>query len=56
MIPFLLISTLISLLIISISVWEDNRLIKLRHDINVLSEKIRAIEKQIKIEIENELI
>lgn len=49
MIPFLLISTLISFLIILISVWvEDSRIKKLRHDIDVLSKKIRAIEKQIK--------
>lgn len=48
MIQFFLISILISFLIILISVWvEDNRLNKLRHDIDMLSEKIRAIERRI---------
>lgn len=48
MIPFLLISTLISFLIILISAWvDDSRIKKLRHDIDMLSEKIRAIERRI---------
>lgn len=62
MIPFLLISTLISFLIILISAWVDYSRIKklrhdidvlseeleqLRHDIDVLSKKIRAIERRI---------
>lgn len=49
MIPFLLISTLISFLIILISVWGDNRLIKLRHDIDVLSEKLEQLKNRLKI-------
>nr|UVX37618.1 MAG: hypothetical protein [Bacteriophage sp.] len=47
MTPFLLISTLISFLIL-ISAWVDySRIKKLRHDIDVLSKKIRAIERRI---------
>lgn len=50
MIPFLLISTLISFLIILISVWvEDSRINKLRHDIDVLSEELEQLRRDIDI-------
>lgn len=50
MIPFLLISTLISFLIILISVWvEDSRINKLRHDIDVLSEELEQLRHDIDI-------
>lgn len=50
MIPFLLISTLISFLILLISVWvEDSRINKLRHDIDVLSEELEQLRRDIDI-------
>ena len=49
MIPFLLMSILISFLIILISVWvEDSRINKLRHDIDVLSEELEDYSNKIK--------
>ena len=49
MIPFLLMSTLISFLIILISVWvEDRRINKLRHDIDVLSKELEDYSNKIK--------
>lgn len=50
MIPFLLISTLISFLIILISVWvEYIRINKLKHDIDVLSEELEQLKHDIDI-------
>lgn len=49
MIPFLLISTLISFLIL-ISAWVDYcRIKKLRHDIDVLSEELEQLRRDIDI-------
>ena len=50
MIPFLLISTLISFLILLISVWvEDSRIKKLWHDIDVLSEELEQLRHDIDV-------
>ena len=52
MIPFFLIPTLVSFLIIliSVGVWvEDSRINKLRHDIDVLSEELEQLRRDIDI-------